>query len=368
MIPLRFENVSKMYRRHHAAEADDDFWAVRDVSFDCHEGDVLGLVGRNGCGKSTILKLAAGVTVPTTGSVSTVKPIAPMLELGAGFHPDLTGRDNIRLNGSLLGMGRRISKDQFDSIVAFAELEAHIDTPVKHYSSGMSARLGFAIAVHSTARLLLIDEVLSVGDKLFQQKCLARMIELRDTGTTILLVSHDDAWIRNFCTRALLIDKGTLIADTTPDNALHEYDLRLYQSADPIHHGASIEPIEFSMANGEVLAFRSLVGDGIHVRIPYDASGLDMPWEMVVRIRRQDGEYPVMSISPPLPPQGTATLDLGDLRLVAGRYLLEVSIEHALSHSVLATRVSDYFHIPGYFDATRGYHGTLLAEQHWTAG
>jgi ABC-type polysaccharide/polyol phosphate transport system ATPase subunit len=367
MEQLIFESVSKKYRQRHEDGADGDLWAVNDVSFSCGEGEVLGLVGRNGCGKSTTLKLAAGVTTPTSGKVMTRKPIAPMLELGAGFHPDLTGRDNIRLNGSLLGMGRKLTKSQFDEIVAFAELEQHIDTPVKHYSSGMSARLGFAIAVHSTARLLLVDEVLSVGDKLFQQKCLARMMQLREEGTTIVLVSHDDAWIRNFCTRALLFDGGCLLADTTPDDALRQYDLRLYRSEGENQNGVIIEKVEvFAPApDGGMEEVGELNGTSIQVRIQYDARGAKTDWVLVARVRRTDGIYPAMSIAPELPGHGTAVLNIDDLKLVVGRYLMEISMEDAVSHTVLATQISESFFVPGPFDAKRGFHGIVKIETAW---
>jgi ABC-type polysaccharide/polyol phosphate transport system ATPase subunit len=365
MIPIRFEKVSKKYRQRHEHAADGDLWALRDVSFECHEGEVLGLVGRNGCGKSTTLKLAAGVTVPTTGTVTTLKPIAPMLELGAGFHPDLTGRDNIRLNGSLLGMGRKLTKAQFDEIVAFAELEQHIDTPVKHYSSGMSARLGFAIAVHSTAKLLLVDEVLSVGDKLFQQKCLARMMHLRDQGTTIMLVSHDDSWIRNFCTRALLFDGGCLLADTNPDDALRQYDLRLYKSDGATQNGVSIETVEVVLPYPGYGLRDELRGPSLQARITYDASGVAEAWTLVARVRREDGVYPAVSMTTGSPTSGVAVVNIEGLNLVVGRYLIEVSIEDSLSHTVLATQISAPFSVPGEFDVKRGYDGILRVQTQW---
>ena len=287
MIPLRFENVSKKYRQRHQHEADSDLWALRDVCFECNQGEVLGLVGRNGCGKSTVLKLAAGVTAATSGNVTTMKPIAPMLELGAGFHPDLTGRDNIHLSGSLLGMGRKLTHSQFDEIVAFAELETHIDTPVKHYSTGMSARLGFAIAVHSMAPLLLVDEVLSVGDKQFQQKCLTRMMQLRDNGTTIVLVSHDDTLIRKFYTRALLFESGRLLSDTTPDDALHQYDLLLYKVGSDSRYGVSISDVRVLGPDqqGVYAELGTLLGTSIQVHITYDARAAKDGWVLVARVR-----------------------------------------------------------------------------------
>jgi lipopolysaccharide transport system ATP-binding protein len=367
MTTIRFEQVSKKYRQRHAYEADGDLWALRDVAFECGEGEVLGLVGRNGCGKSTLLKVAAGVTSPTSGTVTTVKPIAPMLELGAGFHPDLTGRDNIRLNGSLLGLGRKMSTRQFDEIVAFAELEQHVDTPVKHYSSGMSARLGFAVAVHSPAKLLLVDEVLSVGDKLFQQKCVERMKELRDHGTTIVLVSHDDAWIRSFCTRALLFDSGRVVADTTPDDALRQYDLKLYSAQGGHKEGVGFGAVEVLDAGGKPLF--ELVGTTARVRVEYDASGAGEGWLLVVRVRREDGMYSAMCIAKGegRPARGIAEVAIEDLYLTVGRYCVEVSIEDA-GYSALATQVSEPFFVDGPFDARRGYEGIVRVQQQWSFG
>jgi len=266
----------------------------------------------------------------------------------------------------LLGLGRKLTKDQFDEIVAFAELEQHVDTPVKHYSSGMSARLGFAVAVHSPARLLLVDEVLSVGDKLFQQKCLARMNYLRGQGTTIVLVSHDDWWIRNFCTRALLFDSGTVVADTVPDEALRQYDLRLYKAQSESQNDVSIRQVIVFNSNGSAIG--ELLDASIRVKIAYDATGVGIDWLMVVRVRREDGVYCAMCIAEDTKAYqaGTAIVAIDDLRLVVGRYCIEVSIEDALSHTALATQVSEAFFVPGPFDAKRGYDGIIRVQHRWT--
>jgi ABC-type polysaccharide/polyol phosphate transport system ATPase subunit len=367
MIPLRFENVSKKYRQHHEHAADSDLWALNDVSFECKQGEVLGIIGRNGCGKSTILKMAAGVTVPTSGKVTTVKPIAPMLELGAGFHPDLTGRDNIYLNGSLLGMDRKVTRAQFDEIVAFAELESHIDTPVKHYSTGMSARLGFAIAVHSTAPLLLVDEVLSVGDRLFQQKCLMRMMQLRDNGTTIVLVSHDDALIRTFYTRALLFESGKLIADTTPDDALRQYYLHLYRPALTSGYEASISDVRVLGLDESGIGTQMGImhGASLQVHIAYDVRDAQSDWILSVRVRREDGIYPARAIVTPPHGANRCTVELHDLYIVPGRYLVEVSLVDAVSLTTHATQVSSIFAVPGHGDSKWDYHGTVRVRSNW---
>jgi lipopolysaccharide transport system ATP-binding protein len=366
MTTIRFEQVSKKFRQHHANPPDGDLWAVRDVDFECGEGEVLGLVGRNGCGKSTLLKLAAGVTSPTSGRVTCTKQVAPMLELGAGFHPDLTGRENIKLNGSLLGLGRNLGASQLEEIVAFAGVEEHVDTPVKHYSSGMCARLGFAVAVHSPARLMLVDEVLSVGDKLFQQKCLVRMKQLRDQGTTIVLVSHDDWWIRNFCTRALVIDGGRVVTDTHPDEALQIYDLRLYPTPSNKVDGIAITHIEIADASG--LHIGALRTPSLTVRIAYEVHESVADWTMIARIRRQDGIYCASCIHrpPDRRPFGVAVIHIDELPFLLGRYVVEVSIQDAASLVSLVTGVSNPLYLEGEWDERRGYTGIVKLKHRWS--
>jgi len=192
-------------------QTDDDFYALKDVSFELKQGEALGIVGPNGAGKSTILKLLAHTTEPTSGKIITVGKISALIELGAGFHHELTGRENIYLYGSIMGLRRKEIKEKFDSIVAFAELEKFIDTPVKHYSSGMYARLGFAVAIHVEPDILLIDEVLAVGDMNFRKKCYERLHEILSKGqTTIIFVSHDIYRVQALCKRTLFLEKGNI--------------------------------------------------------------------------------------------------------------------------------------------------------------
>jgi len=199
------------------------FWALKDVCFELKHGRALGIIGPNGAGKSTILKLLAKVIKPTVGKVSIVGRVAPLIELGAGFHPELTGRENVYLNGSILGMTRAEVNRKFDSIVAFADLQDFIDTPVKRYSSGMYARLGFAVAAHVEPEVLLIDEVLSVGDINFQQKCLKKMNDFRKRGCTIVFVSHNVDAILNLCPRTILLKKGQIVFDGDTGQAINRY-------------------------------------------------------------------------------------------------------------------------------------------------
>lgn len=186
----------------------ETFWALRDVSFTLRQGEACGVIGENGSGKSTLLKLITRILQPTEGVIQVNGRVAALLELGAGFHPDLTGRDNIYLNGSILGLSRREMQERFDEIVAFAELERFIDVPLKHYSSGMQVRLGFAIATSIDPDILLIDEVLAVGDEAFQHKCLARIDEFRARNKTIVFVSHDLATVNRLCDRAIWLEDG----------------------------------------------------------------------------------------------------------------------------------------------------------------
>jgi ABC-type polysaccharide/polyol phosphate transport system ATPase subunit len=233
---IEFENVSKRFQLTEGGSLreflpalfkgrgfTEPFYALRDVSFTIGQGETVGIVGRNGSGKSTILKLIAGVMAPTTGEVRVYGRVSPLIELGAGFHPDLTGRENIHLNASILGMSAKEIKQQFQAIVDFAELWDFIDTPVKRYSSGMYIRLGFAVAVHSEPEILLVDEVLSVGDTYFQDKCLAKMHEFQARGTTMVLVSHSMELVRRFCERVIFINGGKLVDEGPPEKIVDEY-------------------------------------------------------------------------------------------------------------------------------------------------
>ena len=199
------------------------FYALNDVTFSIEKGESLGIVGRNGSGKSTSLKLIAGVMAPNEGEVHVRGRVSPLIELGAGFHPDLTGRENVYLNASILGMTTRQIRARFNDIVDFAELWDFMDTPVKRYSSGMYMRLGFSVAVHSDPDILLVDEVLAVGDEVFAEKCQAKVRDFHERGVTIVIVSHNLDMIRGFCERAILLHQGHLLADGSPEEVTRQY-------------------------------------------------------------------------------------------------------------------------------------------------
>jgi lipopolysaccharide transport system ATP-binding protein len=195
----------------------EEFWALKDVSFEVKRGDVIGIIGRNGAGKSTLLKILSRITEPTTGKIRIKGRVASLLEVGTGFHPELTGRENIYLNGAILGMSKSEIKGKFDEIVAFSEVEKFLDTPVKRYSSGMYVRLAFAVAAHLECEILLIDEILSVGDLAFQKRCLQKMDDVRNLGRTVIFVSHNMGTVRTLCTSVIFLRKGEIqaIGDTS---------------------------------------------------------------------------------------------------------------------------------------------------------
>jgi lipopolysaccharide transport system ATP-binding protein len=200
-----------------------ELWALRDVGFEIREGEVVGVVGRNGAGKTTLLKVMARITEPTSGWAELRGRVGSLLEVGTGFHPELTGRENVFLNGAILGMRKREIVSKFDDIVGFAEVERFIDTPVKRYSSGMYVRLAFAVAAFLEPEILFIDEVLSVGDQAFQQRCIGRMGEIANSGRTILFVSHNLASVGALCERAILLEAGTVVRDGRVDEVLEHY-------------------------------------------------------------------------------------------------------------------------------------------------
>ena len=240
----------------------EEFWALKDVSFEVNRGEVLGIIGRNGAGKSTLLKIVSRITEPTKGRITIEGRVASLLEVGTGFHPELTGRENIFLNGAILGMAREEIKKKFDEIVAFAEVERFLDTPVKRFSSGMYVRLAFAVAAHLEPEILIVDEVLAVGDLTFQEKCLGKMNSVAQSdGRTVFFVSHNMAAIQQLCRRAILLREGQLVADGEPSRIV------------PIYMSDTVAAGKVSLRDwrdrvggqeGKIVEFEVIDGDGEH--------------------------------------------------------------------------------------------------------
>ncbi|NGX37238.1 MAG: Teichoic acids export ATP-binding protein TagH [Chlamydiae bacterium] len=218
---IKTRQLGKKYR----LKRSEEIWALRDIDLEIGAGEALGIIGENGSGKSTLLKLLSRVTWPTEGEIELYGRVGALLEVGTGFHGDLTGRENIFLSGAILGMHRKEVKRHFDEIVSFADVEAFLDIPVKKYSSGMFLRLAFSVMAHLDSEILIIDEILGVGDHAFQEKCLAKMQAIADEGRTVIFVTHEHEKIRRLCTRVLLLKDGLLIADGEPEQlckaALH---------------------------------------------------------------------------------------------------------------------------------------------------
>jgi ABC-2 type transport system ATP-binding protein len=230
---IRMDSVSKQFTLRHAKTLrrmvtravkgkalKDSFYAVRDVSFDVQKGQSIGLMGHNGSGKSTLLKMVSGVMRPDAGTVGVAGKVAGLIEVGAGFHPELTGRENVYLNAAIIGMSEEEIDAKFDTMVEFSNIGRFIDTEVRHYSSGMYMRLGFAVAVHAECDVFLVDEGLAVGDAPFRRKCMRKIRQLQEEGVTIFLVSHSPRQVQKLCDRALVLDEGKLVFDGQPDQAL----------------------------------------------------------------------------------------------------------------------------------------------------
>jgi lipopolysaccharide transport system ATP-binding protein len=265
----------RLMRRGALASTREEFWALRDVSFDVPQGDVVGVIGRNGAGKSTLLKVLSRITAPTTGRVVLDGRVASLLEVGTGFHPELTGRENVFLNGAILGMSREEIRRKFDEIVAFAGVERFLDTPVKRYSSGMYVRLAFAVAAHLEPEILLVDEVLAVGDAAFQKKCLAKVRSVSRSGRTIFFVSHNIGSVLEICTSAIFLEEGCLVARGPVRDVVAQYYSALNEAGGGLSvgsfHGPLRETVVFErlLVNDAPAGGNCLVspGDGVRVRV-----------------------------------------------------------------------------------------------------
>ncbi len=281
-----FRALRSKLRKSRVGTAEDDslIWALRDISLEIKRGEVVGIIGRNGAGKSTLLKTLSRITDPTTGYADIHGRIGSLLEVGTGFHPELTGRENIYLNGAILGMRKSEIKRKFDEMVAFAEVEKFVDTPVKHYSTGMYLRLAFAVAAHLEPEILLVDEVLAVGDAAFQKKCLGKMGDVAKEGRTILFVSHNMGSIRSLCTRGIVLDEGKVLYDGEVSKGIEAYygSIGLIQAANDRNADSKngsrtgFDPISVNGGGGNtVLQSREFeVSTALHIN--ENASGLSL--------------------------------------------------------------------------------------------
>ncbi len=310
-------------------------WALRDVSFEVQRGEAVGIIGRNGAGKSTLLKVLSRITRPTTGRAEVYGRLGSLLEVGTGFHPELTGRENVFLNGAILGMRRREIQRRFDEIVDFAETERFLDTPVKRYSTGMYLRLAFAVAAHLQTDILVVDEVLAVGDAAFQAKCLGKMENVTTQGRTVLFVSHNLAAVTQLCTRALLIDAGRIRAEGSPDEVISRYvgsaneagRADLNDRVRPTGSGSAVfEWAEVRNRNDEACQAFS-IGDDVRVSVGLRFAPARRVARLLLSIRTADG-LPVALISTDdtefVVENGTESrnisVDFEDIRLYPGRY------------------------------------------------
>ena len=353
--------LSKLKRENSARE---ELWVLRDVSFEVSRGQTVGLIGPNGAGKSTVLKLISRIVEPTLGRIKVNGRVGTLLELGAGFHPDLTGRENIYLNASILGLSRAEIQRRLDEIIAFSELDRFIDIPVKHYSSGMYVRLGFSTAVHTDPEVLLVDEVLAVGDQSFQTKCIEKIAELRRRGVTILLVSHSMTTVQDLCTRVGWIEQGELkmydVAEPViaaylhHTSELHRTRLEEAQKAkqeeiqeSELGQSGPERPRRFRCGNGRIRITKvAMVGDDgqahwtfqsgerVRVRLHYEKeTSVETPVFSVL-IYCDDGLYISGTNTcqglesnhemPPIEGRGCVEVELGSLPLTSGAYLLSV--------------------------------------------
>ncbi len=296
--------AARMARRTPTVEGDrghrPEFWAVKDVSFDVKHGEVLGIIGRNGAGKSTLLKLLSQITEPTEGRIGINGRVASLLEVGTGFHPELSGRENVFLNGAILGMARTEIERKFDEIVAFAEVEKFIDTPVKHYSSGMYLRLAFAVAAHLEPEILIVDEVLAVGDADFQKKCMGKMGSVAKEGRTVLFVSHNLAAVKNICSTGILLNHGRILFRGPSYEVVKSYESNgsqrlamkdgfIYRTPDHLSEGAYVvDRVELLDQRGQRLQKLSTWSD-VCFRIWYRAKTSMRGGSVVLTVKTMDG-------------------------------------------------------------------------------
>ncbi len=318
----------------------EEFWALKDVSFEIKQGDRVGIIGRNGAGKSTLLKVLSRITEPTTGSVRIKGRVASLLEVGTGFHPELTGRENIYLNGAILGMSKAEIKRKFDEIVAFAEVEKFLDMPVKRYSSGMYVRLAFAVAAHLEPEILVVDEVLAVGDAQFQKKCLGKMEDVGKEGRTVLFVSHNMSAIRSLCTLAIALSNGILKDIGEINNITDKYlaDLSQSKSDQNINNTKYFNVYDIKITSPNNLVIKTF--DLVEIKIVFSGKTDIIEPDIYLSISTMDG-HRLIGINfrdfQLIPPLASATITeavfcIESLPLLPGQYYVEVQMKDNALH------------------------------------
>lgn len=362
--------VTKFARRER--EQEQIVWALREVSFEVQQGEVLGIIGRNGAGKSTLLKLLSRITYPTTGTLKVGGRVASLLEVGTGFHEELTGRENIYLNGSILGMKKQEIERRLDEIVEFSGINQFIDTPIKRYSSGMRLRLGFAVAAHLAPDILLVDEVLAVGDADFQKKCLDAMDGLRTSGRTVLFVSHNMAAVEGLCSRCIWIEAGRVQDDGEPRSIVSEYMRTFAESSAGI---VDLENIELRSGNGESkftrLEFLNEAGESVNyirsgdkltIRLHYYANkklrdlviGINFHTEYGTLLAASNNWATGNDIPVVEPGEGFADFEIDCLYLLPGRYYLSLWLGWKIYYDVLKNCISFDVEPSNYYGSGRG--------------
>lgn len=332
--------TGRLFRKRPPTDALDDreFWALRDVSFEVHRGEAFGIIGHNGAGKSTILKLLSRIMEPTTGTVRVDGTLSALIEVGAGFHPDLTGRENIYLNGTILGMRRDEIRRKFDEIVEFSGLADFIDTPVKRYSSGMYARLGFSVAAHVEPDLLIVDEVLSVGDYLFQRKCVEKMTEVIRSGATVVFVSHNLRAVTELCDRSMLLERGRVVKIGRTEEVVEGYLTRAHAQAGG-GGGAGkdvyISNVTVRGDDGRVVDFES--GQRIWVDVEVCANARVERLAVVLEVK-DDDHYEIFHTSTERLGHGSFSLGPGD------RYRCTIGLDLHLAQGAFSLGVVLYRH------------------------
>ena len=401
MYAIRFEGVSKRYRLGYSSKSlrstfssvftpskrasRTELWALKDVSFEILPGEAVGLVGQNGAGKSTALRLIAGITNPTSGLISVNGRVSTRWGLGAGFHPELSGRENIFLYGSILGLNRKEIKQEFDRIVAFSEIERFLDTPVKRYSSGMYVRLAFSVAAHIQPDILLVDEVLAVGDAAFRQKCMARIGEMRENGLTLIFVSHNALMVQTVCEKAIYFSQGKLMLTGDVENVVNAYENDLRRGGLNALKTESLfdNRLDHSLVEIEDVAIVDQqdnpkdtfnYNESATIKVAFVSHQVVISPIFHVRLWRDDGtpcftvrsnQRDTLLRNIKLDKRGEFALRLSPLQLYGGSYRAEVLIVDSSNSFSLTRGYSPWFQVSGPGSLARERMGIYVPHSEW---